>query len=119
MLLDGKSPKLFHYNVSFFYDQTVVLGLSCASIENHQIESPLYNCGKRAIVPSSFIISPITPADLKPAKMRSRLLCPVLSKDNSCFCNQWNICPGRAKSCVVSEFARIKLFEFYRQQKYR
>ncbi|MNG23941.1 hypothetical protein D3C84_1086080 [compost metagenome] len=60
------------------------------------------NCGKRAIVPSSFNISQITPADLKPANLAKSIAAsvwPVLRNTPPCLATKGKICPGRANSC--------------------
>ena len=71
------------------------------------------NCGKRAMLPSSFMISTITPAGLKPAKRAKSIaasVCPVRRKTPPCLAVRGNICPGRASSCgLVSSFTKAKI----------
>ena len=63
--------------------------------------------GKRAIVPSSFIISTITPAGSKPAKRAKSMaasVCPVLLKTPPSLAFNGKMCPGLAKSNGLVSF---------------
>ena len=55
------------------------------------------------MLPSSFIISTITPAGCKPAKRAKSIaasVCPVLLRTPPSLAINGKICPGLAKSCA-------------------